>query len=365
MSESEHLRRDLAARCVLHPLVEEEGRSYSTDATEAFFCRNCGLAFTNSAGFFLRPNRFEGMGSPAAPHDILFQNMILRQTTHRPLSSEHVNQPLRLQAIKGLWELTGEFGLQKMTFVRAVALLDKFLSCGPVNPLDYNLVMFITLNLAWKFGEQKPNKLTVPNIAHFLPGSYGSQEVALWEIHIIAALGWNMDVQTAHDFANYFMWQGVATTPDVERLARLNDTDPATLLDCLDDLVTQILDITLTNFGFYRYKPVGLAASAIATARELLGMSPWTNDLKVTTTFSLDDLTHCSAKLRQLINQDDTKVLITAVLARYQLIGLEDPVGHAPWPRAWDYPPVPRWRPLPLTRPPRQEGSRTPSWESP
>lgn len=319
MTASNHCRRDLTTRCLSHPFVEERSRSSSLTGSGAFFCRNCGLAYTPSAGYLLRPLRFEGVGSPSAPHSVLFNNMILRQRAHIPLSSEHINPGLRLEAIRKLYSLSGSYGLQKTTFVRAVALLDKFLSFAPLNPFDYYLVTFIILNLACKFGEQKPNTLSLSSIAELFPGSYGKEDVAMWEVHITSALGWNLDVQTAHDFANYFMWQGTATTADVESRPNPKSIDTDALLECLDALVTQVLDITLVDFRFYHYTPVALAASAIAMARELVGMTPWSVELRETTTFSMDTIGGCLKVVRLLIGQRDNLPMVSSILTRYHL----------------------------------------------
>lgn len=330
MTASNHCRRDLTTRCLSHPIVDEKTRNCSLTGSGAFFCRNCGLAYTPSAGYLLRPVRFEGVGSPSAPHSVLFNNMILRQQAHLPLSSEHINPGLRLEAIRKLYALSGTYGLQKTTFVRAVALLDKFLSFAPLDPFDYYLVTFIILNLACKFGEQKPNTLSLSNIADFFPGSYAREDVAMWEVHITSALQWKLDVQTAHDFANYFMWQGTATTDDVESRPNPKSIDTDALLECLDALVIQVLDITLVDFRFYHYKPASLAAAAIALARELVGMTPWSAELRETTTFSMDSIGGCLKVVRLLIGQKDILPMVSAILTRYHLAV---PAGYLDRPR--------------------------------
>lgn len=339
MTASIHCRRDLTTRCLSHPFVEDRSRSSSQSGSGAFFCRNCGLAYTPSAGYLLRPVRFEGVGSPSAPHSVLFNNMILRQRAHVPLSSEHINPGLRLEAIRHLYILSGTYKLQKTTFVRAVALLDKFLSFAPLDPFDYYLVTFIILNLACKFGEQKPNTLSLTSIAELIPGSYGKEDVANWEIQITSALGWKLDVQTAHDFANYFMWQGTATNADVASRPNPKAIETDALLECFDALVTQVLDITLVDFRFYHYTPVALAAAAIAMARELVGMSPWSAELRDTTTFSMDTIGGCLKVVRLLIGQKENLPMVSSILTRYHLtipdgfIELSNPVkveGCAP-----------------------------------
>ena len=329
MTESNHFQRDFSPRCISHPLVESR-ISLVSNATGSAFCKNCGLAYSRSAGFFLRPSRFDGIRSPSVPHSILFSNMILRQKTNRPTSADHINPAFRKSAVQGLLRLSEKFSMEKTTFVRAVALMDKFLSCNPTAAEQYSIVMIITLNLACKFGESQETPLTNSRISQFFSGALGNDDVGAWEIYIIEKLDWKLDVQTAHDFANYFMWQGVVTQADATRLSHFNpnDSDYEGLLRCLDDLVTTILDLTLLDFRFYRYTPVGLALSAIALSRELLGLSPWTPDLKDTTTFSFDAIKGCLDVLRQMTATEAHQQFIQQVLTRYQVTPDKDPIHH-------------------------------------
>lgn len=318
MTESIHLRRDLATRCHSHPLMPKVSLTSGSTIT-AHFCKNCGIAFTSAAGFYLRPSRFDSACNPPAPHSNLLRNMVLRQKINRPLSTEHIQPSLRLESIKWLQSLADRFGLQKTTFARAVALMDKFLSLGHLDPLDYNLVMILTLNLACKLSERESHTFTITQICQLLSGSYDADTVGLREVDIMRTLGWNLDVQTSHDFALYFIWRGVATSHDVNALTGTNDTDSTAIMDCLDQLVVKVLDLTLVDFRFYRYTPVGLAASAIAFARETMGMSPWSSDLRAVTDFNLDCLKGCLDVIRQLACIKAANSALRSILVRYEM----------------------------------------------
>lgn len=318
MSDSYHLGYDHYTRCESHRVDNHTSFCSSLDLTPSF-CRHCGLAYTPSTGFLLRPDCVDGICTPLATHSVMFHNMIAKQRTHIPLSSEHISHALRLIAVRQLYSLSCSLGFQKITFIRAVTLLDKFLSIAPLNPNHYNMVSMVVLNLACKFGEQWPKNLTLTKICELLKGTYELQEIAMWEIHIMSVLGWNADVKTAHDFAHFFLWQGMVTMQDVDSRGGPDSLRADSLLDCLYLLVVQILDMALIDFGFYHYTPSALAASAIAVARELLGLKVWHSTLTLTTTFTLEMINGCLKVVRQLVTQPTNLAKVRYLLRKYHV----------------------------------------------
>jgi hypothetical protein len=351
MTERNHWR-DLPIRCDSHPPAYDRLQN-SKGTPNVYYCPNRGIAHTVSGGAFLRPSRFEAVYNTATLNPTLLKNMILRQGVHRPRSLELVNIPLRKEAVRELHRLSVEEKLQHSTFVRSVALLDQLLSSTPLDILDYKIVLRTTLNLASKLCESDGKSLTVSQLAHKFRGEYHKETIAKWEVNIYSALGWTLNVVTAHDFANFFLWQGVATEREMEHLAQGRDTDAKDLMNCLEVLVTFILDVTLMEFGFYRFTPSGLAASAVATARETLGLFRWTSELKEITDMDLEKHERCLNSLAELLKVSGAGVALNNIVRRYfagevrlnQVPRPETPVpveentsSYAPTGTVWDSP---------------------------
>lgn len=322
-------RRDLPARCDSHPLADDRLRS-SKGTPSVYFCPNRGVAHTASGGFYLRPSRFEAVYNTATLNPTLLKNMILRQGVHRPRSLDLVNIPLRKEAVRELHRLSVIKQLQHSTFVRSVALLDQLLSSAPLDILDYKIVLRTTLNLASKLSESEGKFLTVSQLAHDLHGEYHKETIAKWEVNIYSALGWTLNVVTAHDFANFFLWQGVVSEREMEQLVQGKDTGVQALVNCLEILVTFILDITLMEFGFYRFTPSGLAASAVAIARDTLGLPRWTSELKEITDMDLDKHERCLKSLADLLEVSGAGNVLSNTARRY--FAGEVPIHPVPHP---------------------------------
>lgn len=343
-------RRNLQARCASHPLPKHRLRK-SIRAPNVYFCPNRGTAHTATGGSFLRPSRFEAVYNTATLNSTLLTNMILRQGVHHPRSQRYVNFGLRAEALKELHQLSVQFGLQHSTFARAVALYDYYISITPPETLDYTVVLRTTLNLASKLSESERRCFTASQLAGDLEGRYHTEVLGRWEVRIFSALGWTLNVVTAHDFANFFLWQGVAGEWEMNRLARGNNILAQALVNCLEALVTYILDLALLEYGFYRFTPLGMAASAVALARKAIGLPHWTSELKQITDLDLGKHDGCLKLLAAFIEFKDSGVIIHDAVRRT----FAGEVGLSPVRPTFVPEPRPRPAPQPNTPAPVEE----------
>lgn len=277
------------------------GDNPSNASAKSGFCRKCGIAMV-PRGWMQRPLRFQRQCySPATAHLVL-GSMLSRQHFNKPTTDQFIQPPLRRNTLKCLLELRDRFGISQLTFAKALGIMDKFISENRVEDFDYNIIMVTAHNLASKLNEKREKILTTETIHRNFQDTLSLDEVQNWEIRMLSALDWNVNLVTASDFADFYLSLGVVGEfEEPVALKALQGYDANILLECIDELVDYVLQSTCNEFGFYSFESSQLAGSAIALVRQFVGLEPWSSDLETITKVSFAAIENCFPLLKRFM----------------------------------------------------------------
>uniref|UniRef100_A0A0E0G9N3 protein-serine/threonine phosphatase n=1 Tax=Oryza nivara TaxID=4536 RepID=A0A0E0G9N3_ORYNI len=169
------------------------------------------------------------------------------------------------------------------TLQRAAYFLDRYLSVTPESDdaLQLRLVGATAVFLAAKYEDQYTLRKIDASMVAARCG-YTSETrhkmVSIMETEMLAALGFNLGGPTAYTFVEHFTrYYGDGKK---EKL--------------LKEAAHRFADGSLLTYGFHRYLPSVVAASAIFLARlDVLGHEPWSQDLAELTGYKAIDLMGC------------------------------------------------------------------------
>ncbi|EGT33603.1 hypothetical protein CAEBREN_16235 [Caenorhabditis brenneri] len=178
--------------------------------------------------------------------DIL-KYMIFQQTKNRPSSTsfsrqKHLNEEMRSILVDWFSDVVKEYGLQKETFHLAVNLVDRVLSSLEVEKAQFQLVGTTCLMIAAKYEEIFP-----PEIAEFAiitDNTYRVPEILSMERFILAKFRFIISVPTAS-------WFGTCFAKRMQFTSKMSRT------------MNYLLDLSLIDVGFLRYRPSDIGAAAI------------------------------------------------------------------------------------------------------
>ncbi|CAL2036733.1 unnamed protein product [Caenorhabditis brenneri] len=178
--------------------------------------------------------------------DIL-KYMIFQQTKNRPSSTffsrqKHLNEEMRSILVDWFSDVVEKYGLQKETFHLAVNLVDRVLSSLEVKMDQFQLVGTACLIIAAKYEEIFPPAIF--DIATETDNTYSVSEILRMECFILAKLRFIISVPTASWFGTCFAKRMQFT---LEMIKTMN----------------YLLDLSLIDVGFLRYRPSDIGAAAI------------------------------------------------------------------------------------------------------
>lgn len=156
-----------------------------------------------------------------------------------------LNGMMRSILVDWIVEVHMKFRLLPETLYLCVNIIDRYLSCVPVQRNRLQLVGVTALLIACKYEEIYPPE--VKDCVYITDRAYTRQEVLDMEAHIVKVLKFTLTVPTGHPFLQRF----------------LHVTQATTVVRCL---ASYYLERMLQEHSALQFKPSVLAATAVALA---------------------------------------------------------------------------------------------------
>ncbi len=228
-----------------------------------------------------------------------------------------VNSTMRGILVDWLVEVGEEYKLQTETLFLAVNYIDRFLSYVPVARAKLQLVGVACMLVASKFEDVHPP--AVDEFVYISDNTYLRDEVLQMEGALLSRLEFNLSVVTA--------------VPFLRRYARLAQVaaqaDPT-----IAALASYLLELTLQEYAFLKYRPSERAAAALWLAMYTARLPCWTPAMEAATGYAARQLHECAAELHAVFRNAESNSL-QAVRekyshAKYLCVSLLRPPHEAP-----------------------------------
>ncbi|XP_024985204.1 cyclin-A2-1-like [Cynara cardunculus var. scolymus] len=187
-----------------------------------------------------------------------------------------ITQEMRGILIDWLVEVSEEYRLASETLYLTVALIDRYLSKMYIEKQRLQLLGITCMLIASKYEE-----ISAPRVEDFCfitDGTYTRQEVLDMERQVLDILSFHLSVPTVKKFLRRFILaaQSSYKVPVIE----------------LEFLANYLAELTLTEYGFLKFLPSLIAASAVFLAKWTLDQieHPWNPTLEHYTNYKASDL---------------------------------------------------------------------------
>ncbi|KAI3716815.1 hypothetical protein L1987_67984 [Smallanthus sonchifolius] len=187
-----------------------------------------------------------------------------------------ITQEMRGILIDWLVEVCEEYTLGAETFYLTVTLIDRYLSKMYIEKQRLQLLGITCMLIASKYED-----ITAPRVEDFCfitDGTYTRKEVLDMEHEVLDALGFHLSVPTVNKFLRRFILaaQSSYKVPVVE----------------LEYLAKYLAELTLIEYGFLKFLPSLIAASAVFLAKWTLDQieHPWNPTLEHYTNYKASEL---------------------------------------------------------------------------
>ncbi|KAI3707177.1 hypothetical protein L6452_25469 [Arctium lappa] len=212
----------------------------------------------------------------------VYNNLRVTELNWRPLADymktvqRDITQEMRGILIDWLVEVSEEYRLASETLHLTVTLIDRSLSEMYIEKQRLQLLGITCMLIASKYEE-----ISAPRVEDFCfitDGTYTRQEVLDMERQVLDILSFHLSVPTVKKFLRRFILaaQSSYKVPVVE----------------LEFLANYLAELTLTEYGFLKFLPSLVAASAVFLAKWTLDQieHPWNPTLEHYTNYKASDL---------------------------------------------------------------------------
>ncbi|KAL6603291.1 hypothetical protein ACP70R_043652 [Stipagrostis hirtigluma subsp. patula] len=239
----------------------------------------------------------------------IYSNQMASELMRRPRPNymetlqRDITKGMRGILIDWLVEVSEEYKLVPDTLYLTVYLIDKFLSQKYIDRQRLQLLGITSMLVASKYEE-----ICAPRVEEFCfitDNTYSKAEVLKMERQVVNDLGFHLSVPTTKTFLRRFLRaaQAVCKAPSIT----------------LGFLANYLAELTLVDYGFLRFLPSVVAASAIFLARWTLNQSdhPWNHTLEHYTSYKSSDIKICVCALREL-QHNTSNCPLNAVREKYR-----------------------------------------------
>ncbi|XP_050366275.1 LOW QUALITY PROTEIN: cyclin-A2-2-like [Argentina anserina] len=222
----------------------------------------------------------------------IYSNLRLTEIERRPSTNymeslqQDITPSMRGILIDWLVEVSEEYKLVPDTLYLTVNLIDRFLSQNFVQKQKLQLLGVTCMLIASKYEE-----IVAPRVEEFClitDNTYSREEVLDMESEVLNFLHFQLSVPTTKTFLRRFIQAAQASykAPCVE----------------LEFLANYLAELTIVEYGFLKFLPSVVAASAVFLARWTLNQSdhPWTPTLEHYTSYKPSDLQTSVIALEEL-----------------------------------------------------------------
>ena len=195
----------------------------------------------------------------------------------------HINEKMRSILIDWLVEVHHKFKLVDESLFLTVNIVDRFLEKFQVSREQLQLVGICSMLIACKYEE-----IYAPEIKDFVyitDKAYSLEEVLEMENNILRFLDFNLTMPSAFRF--------------LQRYSNICDFDEYAF-----NLSRYIVELSLIEYKFLKYKPSNIAASAVFLTQKLL--KSWNRTLSDKTPCSDSEIRYCAKDLSVLLTRAET-----------------------------------------------------------
>lgn len=182
-----------------------------------------------------------------------------------------------------------KMSLDTNTIQMAVSYLDTYFAQEVfVQNTEMQLIGLGCLVVAAKFCEDA--YFTTKEFHHCLKPIYSYNSLVDIEIKIVEALGWDLRTRTPYEFLHFYLSRGCIFSTDKSLIRKMDYN----LLRYLRKFSEFILDMSVVDYEFNKYKAHIVAAATIACARKALGIVPhWNRELEELTQTNWMNISEC------------------------------------------------------------------------
>eukprot|EP00960_Hanusia_phi_P011138 326459-Hanusia_phi.AAC.2 len=216
--------------------------------------------------------------------DEIYTNLRMKETELAPpvnymSQQDDINEKMRAILIDWLVEVHLKYKLRHETLFLTVNILDRFLAVQKVNRQRLQLVGVASLMIAAKYEEIYPPEIR--DYIYICDNAYSREQVIQMEQTILAKLNFRLTVPTPRSF--------------LKRFCKAAQGDSRLLL-----LISYLLELSLLDYSFLKYKPSLLCAAATSLSLELTNRSTWSPTLAKHTRYVEADLLKATEDLKAL-----------------------------------------------------------------
>ncbi|KAM0011474.1 putative cyclin domain-containing protein [Helianthus debilis subsp. tardiflorus] len=213
-----------------------------------------------------------------------------------------ITQEMRGILIDWLVEVCEEYRLGAETFHLTVTLIDRYLSKMYIEKQRLQLLGITCMLIASKYEETSAPR--VEDFCFITDGTYTRKEVLDMEHEVLNVLGFNLSVATVNKFLRRFIIaaQSSYKSPVVE----------------LEYLAKYLAELTLVEYGFLRFLPSLIAASAVFLAKWTLDQieHPWNPTLEHYTNYKASELKTTVLAMQTM--QHNNEASLQAIRQKYR-----------------------------------------------
>lgn len=206
---------------------------------------------------------------------------------------ESINEKMRNILVDWLVEVHKKFKLVEETLFLTVNILDRYLEKNQVIRENLQLIGVSSMLIASKYEEIYPPE--IKDFVYITDNAYTIQQVLDTEILILRCLNFNVTTPSAFRF--------------LEQYSKISDFDEFAL-----HFARYLIELSLVDYKFLKYKPSNIAASAIYLTQKAL-KNP-SKSLKSSTTSTDVEIRTCAKDLLGLFQKAETCTL-QAVKKKY------------------------------------------------
>ncbi|KAG2608468.1 cyclin-A2-1-like [Panicum virgatum] len=239
----------------------------------------------------------------------IYSNLMASELMRRPSPNyleglqRDITKGMRGILIDWLVEVSEEYKLVPDTLYLTVYLIDRFLSRNYIERQRLQLLGITSMLVASKYEE-----ICAPRVEEFCfitDNTYTKAEVLKMEGQVVNDLGFHLSVPTTKTFLRRFL-----------RAAQASRKTPSISLGFL---ANYLAELTLVDYGFLKFLPSVVAASAVFLARWTLDQSdlPWNRTLEHYTSYKSSDIQLCVSALWEL-QHNTSNCPLNAVREKYR-----------------------------------------------
>lgn len=222
----------------------------------------------------------------------IYSNLQVAELNRRPFPNfmetvqRDITQAMRGILVDWLVEVSEEYKLVPDTLYMTVYLIDWFLCQNYIERQRLQLLGITCMLIASKYEE-----ICAPRVEEFCfitDNTYSREEVLKMESQVLKCLGFQLFVPTTKTFLRRFL-----------RAAQVSYKSPSLELEYLANFLAEL---SLVDYGFLKFIPSIIAASAVFLARWTMDQSshPWNATLEHYTSYKASDLKVSAFALQDL-----------------------------------------------------------------